>query len=269
MSRQQWVADALNKNIASGTRPQAANINFGYAIPGATKYWNNKFTDVVTNGWHVDGIMTFYYGTALTVTCSAASAPIGYWTGTPTGGIPFRCQQVGGLWLPSNATPSSVGSTAPSNLWYNFNPASFVLPSANSLGIGSTPPTLTYGPGVENVDLSLYKEVKVWGENKTLTFKFEAFNALNHFNPSNPNSALTLNFNARAPIPTPHSEPSPARPFQRAMGLSRSGSLSDLRHDRCRGEVGNPAQGLQGSFNWRGTDPVGSFVRFIRNPDRS
>jgi hypothetical protein len=197
-SRQQWVKDYLNKNIASGTRPQAANINFGYAIPGATKYWNNKVVDTVTNGWHVDGIMTFYYGTPLTVTCSAASAPIGYWTGTPTGGIPFRCQQVGNLWLPSNATPASVGSTAPSNLWYNFNPASFVLPSATSLGIGNTPPTLTYGPGVENVDLSLYKDVKVWGENKILTFKIEAFNALNHFNPSNPNSGLTLNFNTGA-----------------------------------------------------------------------
>jgi hypothetical protein len=197
-SRLQWVNDYLNKNIASGTRPQAANINFGYAVPGATKYWNNKFVDTLTNGWHVDGIMTFYYGTPLTVTCSAASAPIGYWTGTPTGGLPFRCQQVGSLWLPSNATPSSVGSTAPANLWYNFNPASFVLPSATSLGIGNTPPTLTYGPGVENVDLSLYKDIKVWGENKILTFKVEAFNALNHFNPSNPNSSLTLNFNTGA-----------------------------------------------------------------------
>jgi hypothetical protein len=193
-SRQQWVSDYLNKNIASGTRPQAANINFGYVIPNGSSLWKNKFTEFVTDGWNVNGILTFYYGSPLTVTCSAASAPIGYWTGTPTGGIPFRCQQTGSLWLPSNATPASVGSTAPANLWYNFNPASFSLPSATSLGIGNTPPTLTYGPGVENVDLSLYKDFHVWGEKRIIEVKFEAFNALNHFNPSNPNSALTLNF---------------------------------------------------------------------------
>ena len=119
-SRSQWVADKLNYNIASGTRPHAANVNFGYAIPGATKYWNNKFTDTVTNGWNIEGILTFYYGTPLTISCSANGAPIGYWTGTPTGGIPFRCQQNGPLFS-STETP-----TAPAPLWYNFNVSSFV-----------------------------------------------------------------------------------------------------------------------------------------------
>jgi hypothetical protein len=153
---------------------------------------------MIAGGWHLDGIVTFYYGTPLTIGCSASSAPIGYWTGTPTGGIPFRCQQVGSLWLQSGATPSSVGSTADPRLWYPFNPASFVLPPTNSLGIGNTPPTLTYGPGVENVDLALYKDIPVWGEKRILSIKFETFNTLNHFNPSNPNSGLTLNFNTGA-----------------------------------------------------------------------
>ena len=54
-SRLQWDSDKLNYNVAGvnnttggGTRPQAVNINFGYAIPGATKYWNNKFVDLAT-----------------------------------------------------------------------------------------------------------------------------------------------------------------------------------------------------------------------------
>ena len=193
-SRQQWDSDKLNENIAGGTRPQAVNINWGYTVPNGSNLWKNALTKQVMDGWHIEGIMTFYYGTPLTISCSANGAPIGYWTGTPTGGLPFRCQQNGPLFLPAGATPASVGSTAPSNLWYNFNAASFSLPAVNSLGIGNTPPTLTYGPGVENVDLSLYKEWRIFRETNILTLKFEAFNALNHFNPSNPNSSLALNY---------------------------------------------------------------------------
>ena len=189
-SRNQWVPDKLLENIVSGTRPHAVNVNFGYQIPGATKYWNNKFTELVTNGWHIEGILTFYYGTPLSIGCSANGAPIGYWTGTPTGGIPFRCQQNGPLFN-SSQTP-----TAPSPLWYDFNPSAFSLPSVNSLGIGNEQPTVTYGPGVENTDFSLFKQFPVWGEHKTLEFRVQAFNALNHFNPSNPNASLAINCNA-------------------------------------------------------------------------
>ena len=156
--------------------------------------WKNVLGKQVFDGWHIEGIATFYYGSALAVTCSANGAPIGYWTGTPTGGLPFRCQQNGPLFLPSGTTPASVGSTAPSNLWYPFAASSFALPPVNSLGIGNAQPTMTYGPGVENIDLSLYKEFRVFGESKILQVKFEAFNALNHFNPNNPNTSLALNF---------------------------------------------------------------------------
>ncbi len=187
-SRDQWTSDKLLYNVASGTRPQAVNINFGYAIPGATKYWNNKITDWVTNGWNLEGIATFYYGTPMTISCSANGAPIGYWTGTPTGGIPLRCEQTGPLF--GNVTP-----TVASPLFYNFNQASFSLPAVNSLGIGNTPPTLTYGPGVENFDFNIFKQFHVFGEGRILELRFQAFNALNHFNPSNPNTSLSINCN--------------------------------------------------------------------------
>jgi hypothetical protein len=196
-TRYQWTNDKLNYNVAGvnpgtgsnvgGARPQAANVNFGYAVPGATKYWNNKGIDLLTNGWNIEGIMTFYYGNALDITCSANGAPIGYWTGTPTGGIPFRCQQSGSLFNPQQTR------TAAAPLWYDFNVSAFSLPPVNSLGIGNEQPTVTYGPGVEIVDLNLFKQFHVWGENKILEIRFQAFNALNHFNPSNPNTSLSLN----------------------------------------------------------------------------
>ena len=200
-NRNQFVSDYLLKNV-TGNRPQAVNVNFGYDIPGVSKYMKNIVTKTVFDGWHLSGVSTFFYGSALAISCSANGAPIGYWTGTPTGGFPFRCQQNGSLWLPSGSTPSSVWSgfnsalaSADPKLWYNFNPASFVLPSATSYGIGNAQPTMTYGPGVINFDLALQKEVTVpvHDHNVVASFKVEAFNAFNHFNPGNPSTSLAIN----------------------------------------------------------------------------
>ena len=74
-----------------------------------------------------------------------------------------------------------------------LNAANFTLPPANSLGIGNTPPTLFYGPWLWNLDMSLAKMTRI-KEKVTLEMRVETFNTLNHFNPSNPNSSLTLNF---------------------------------------------------------------------------
>jgi hypothetical protein len=192
-TRYQFTPDYLNKMVAPSSRPHTVNINASYKIPNGSSLWKNKLTEFVADNWNFDALLTFYSGQPLAITCQAVGAPIGYWTGTPTGGLPFRCQQTGSLWLPSNATPASVGSSAPANLWYNFNPASFALPPVNSLGIGNAPPQSTYGPGVANADLSLYKQFK-FGETRMLEFRIQAFNALNHFNPANPNTTLQINF---------------------------------------------------------------------------
>ena len=208
-ARNQFVDDNLLKNV-TGNRPHAVNLNWGYDIPTFSKRWDNIVTRQVLGGWHLSGVGTFFYGSALTIGCTANGAPPGYWTGTPTGGLPFRCQMSGPLFLGEGATPSSVyaGSgnalaNADPRLWYPFNPQSFSLPGASSLGIGNTPPTLSYGPGVENFDLGIQKEVRLGTSDHpvTLTFKAEAYNLLNHFNPGNPatgvlNTGLAINCNA-------------------------------------------------------------------------
>ncbi|MES1258554.1 MAG: hypothetical protein ABUS51_08990, partial [Acidobacteriota bacterium] len=200
-NRNQWVDDKLLKNVTSN-RPHAVNVNWGYDIPGITKWANNLVTRTVFDGWHFSGVGTFYYGQALAISCSANGAPIGYWTGTPTGGFPFRCQQNGSLWLADGATPSSVYTgtnaslaAADPRLWYPFDAKSFVLPSVTSYGIGNAQPTMTYGPGVTNFDFALQKEVAIAIRERStsLSFKVEAFNVFNHFNPGNPNTSLAIN----------------------------------------------------------------------------
>ena len=195
-ARQQFVADQITKNVSAANRPQVVNVTFGWQLPDGSRLWQNSLwqstlTKGIIDGWHINGVLAFFDGTPMTIGCTAINAPIGWPTGIPGNtGIPQRCEMVGPLWLPNGAP---APSTTSSRLWFPFNPASFVLPPASTLGLGNTPPTLTYGPGFENMDLSLFKVFRIT-EGKSLEFRAEAFNAFNHFNPSNPNTTLMLNY---------------------------------------------------------------------------
>jgi len=194
-TRAQFVDDQITKNVSGSNRPQAVNVTFGWAVPNGSSLWKNFLTKAALDNWHLNGVAAFFSGTPMTVTCAVQSAPIGWPTGIPGNtGIPQRCQMVGSMWLPSGATPPS---TTDSRLWFPFNKDSFVLPPASTLGLGNTPPTLTYGPGFENLDLSIAKAFVV-REGKSLEFRAEAFNFLNHFNPSNPNTARTIVYSTGA-----------------------------------------------------------------------
>ncbi|MDR3701849.1 MAG: carboxypeptidase-like regulatory domain-containing protein [Candidatus Sulfopaludibacter sp.] len=184
----QWVNSQLGKNITN--RPHALNFNMGYDIPDGSRFWKNSLTTAVLDGWHINGNGAIYDGTPFTVGCSAQNAPPGYWTGTPTGGIPFRCEMGNNTFLPAGQYPSK---TEDPRLQWALNSANFTLPAANSLGIGNTPPSMFYGPGVFNLDFSLAKETRI-KERYTLELRIETFNTLNHFNPGNPNTSLNYNY---------------------------------------------------------------------------
>ena len=83
----QWVNTQLTKNVIN--RPHALNFNLGYDLPEvARRLWNNGFTRVVLDGWHINGNGALYSGTPYTINCATpVGAPAGYWTGTPTGGM--------------------------------------------------------------------------------------------------------------------------------------------------------------------------------------
>ncbi|MBI3207790.1 MAG: hypothetical protein HYZ37_02680 [Candidatus Solibacter usitatus] len=191
-AHQQWVPDQLTKNVVN--RPQVVNANFGYTMPKGSAMWSNWLTKGALDGWRLNGVIALFSGSPFTVSCTATNAPIGYWTGTPTGGIPLRCQMNADLWRTDDGKAPGI---IDQRLYYPFNASSFSLPGIRTWGLGNTPPTLTYGPGMENFDLSLSKSFKV-AEGKTVEFRAETFNTWNHFNPSNPNAALTFNFNTGA-----------------------------------------------------------------------
>jgi hypothetical protein len=198
-SRQQWTDDPLTR-FETGNRPHAFNANFGYDIHAPQT--GNPVLKQIVQGWRFMGTAQIFSGSGMAPTCNFQSNPVGYPNGTPTGGVLFRCQMVtatqDALWLPSGAKPTDVGSTADPRLWYPIDPNNFQLPknfAPFTRGmIGNMPPVLTYGPGLQLFNLALQKEFRI-REGQRLQFKLEATNALNHFNPSNPNLTLTRNYN--------------------------------------------------------------------------
>jgi hypothetical protein len=191
-TRGPWTPDSLSYASVAGSRPQVVNVNYSYRIPDGSRIWRNAATKTLLDGWRFNGITKFLSGTPLTVACTAQSAPIGYWTGTPTGGIPFRCQMTGhDPFLPAG---SPLPATASRRLYYPLSAANFSLPGSTSLGIGNTPPTLFFGPGLENFDFTLLKDMRLGKESRMLEFRIEAYNVFNHFNPGNPNTSLSLNY---------------------------------------------------------------------------
>ncbi len=184
----QMVNAQLTKNVVN--RRHAINFNFAYEVPGGSRVWSNGFTKAVLDGWYLNGNGSIFAGTPYTVGCSATGQPSQYWTGTPTADLPFRCEMGNNIFLPSGQLPSATTSAS---LQVPLNAANFTLPPANSLGIGNTPPTLFYGPWLWNLDMSLAKNTRI-KEKVTMELRVESFNTLNHFNPSNPNTSLTLNF---------------------------------------------------------------------------
>lgn len=185
----QWVDTKLGKNVAN--RPHAVNLNFGYTFPRGSRLWSNPFTRHALDGWRLSGNGAIFYGMPGTISCSATNAPAGYWTGTPTGGVPFRCQMGNDIWLPAGQYPSK---TEDPRLQCPFNAANFQLPAADSLGIGNTPPTLIYGPGAVNFDLAVSKDFRLTDGGKSLEFRVETFNTFNHLNPSMANASLVYHY---------------------------------------------------------------------------
>ncbi|MBI2687353.1 MAG: carboxypeptidase regulatory-like domain-containing protein [Acidobacteria bacterium] len=200
--RQQWTDDSLTR-IETGNRPHAFNANFGYDFPTVSS--QGRLLKTVTEGWRLTGTAQIFSGAGIAPACGFTANPVGYPNGTPTGSVLFRCQMLNAtqdaLWLASGAKPSDVGSTADPRLWYPIDPNNFQLPKnyapfARGI-IGNMPPILTYGPGTELFNLSLMKGIRI-REGQRMEFKVEATNALNHFNPANPNMTLTRNYNTGA-----------------------------------------------------------------------
>ena len=140
-------------------RTQTMSINYLYDIPRLGQKFGVKPLGWVVDNWQLSGITIFQTGAPFlpgftttngeNITGSTDSARIEV-VGNPYDNIPK------GLY---------------------FNPAAFAVPAVHTFG--NAGPNILYGPGIANWDLSLTKRF-MFGEARSLAFRFEGFNAFNH-----------------------------------------------------------------------------------------
>lgn len=157
--------------IASYDVPQRFVTNYVYRLPfgrGAEFLNNIPVLNRALAGWELSGVGEFQVGLPLSVTQSNAT---GGYTGTQ------RVTQIAPAKLPGNLRTL--------NAW--FNTAAFtVTPPYTS---GNAPRFQFYGPGINNFDTALNRNVMV-REWLRLQFRAEFYNTMNRPNFKNPNTTL-------------------------------------------------------------------------------
>ncbi len=155
---------------ASGTNDQRHNfvLAYVYRLPDFSQ---NKLAGYGVNGWTLNGLIGLASGSPVNVTQSTDS------------------QNVDNPWqrpsLVQGVSPYIANKSA-INGWYNRN--AFAL---SGYAFGTTPRNYLIGTGVKTVNLSVMKNFAMpYAESHNLQVRFEAFNALNTPQFSNPNSSF-------------------------------------------------------------------------------
>ncbi len=138
---------------------------------------NDSLASRVVGGWQMNSIVTMSTGTPFTVSASDVSAS--------GGSHQSRANCVSDPHAGATTERSQfVGASAPG---FYLNPAAFANPAAGYFG--NCAPRAFHGPGIQNVDLSLFKNFVI-REAWRVEFRTEAFNLFNHANFNNPSASL-------------------------------------------------------------------------------
>jgi hypothetical protein len=140
-------------------------VSYSYKIPFENLF---QVTNRWTEGWEVSGITRFSSGLPVTLVNFGDNSLLG---SEPNGVNNFGIDEPDYAGGPLNLNQN------PRNGKPYFNTAQF---SENALGTpGTAKRRFFYGPGMNNFDLALLKNVRLT-ESKSLQFRLEAFNAFNH-----------------------------------------------------------------------------------------
>jgi len=139
-------------------------INWVWDMPRATRLWNNRVVGAVADGWQVSGIASFVSGAPLGMSVALSSTTD--ITGSPTDGAR------------PNVIANPILAKSDRSFGYNFNTNAFGPPVIGTPG--NAPKDVVRGPGINNFDASLFKNIRLPYERLKLQLRCEAYNALNH-----------------------------------------------------------------------------------------
>jgi len=159
------IDPALSRALSAFDVKHNFVVSYSYRIPFERLF---RAPNRWTEGWEVSGITRFSSGLPVTLVNLGDNSLLG---SEPNGVNNFGVDE-------PDFTPGPLSlNKNPRNGANYFNTALF---SENALGTpGTSKRRFFYGPGMDNYDMALLKNVKLT-ESKSLQFRLEAFNAFNH-----------------------------------------------------------------------------------------
>jgi hypothetical protein len=167
---------------AALNRKHVFTANFVYELP--FYHAEHGITGHILGGWQLSGIVYLYTGLSLTA----------HTTGVDPAGVGLLAS---GSSSTANARPDQISNPntgAPHTRLQWFNTAAFAQVPNGQYRPGNASVGSIVGPGTEDFDLDLYKNIAVT-ERVKLQLRLESFNTLNHTNFSSISTSLgTTNF---------------------------------------------------------------------------
>ncbi len=140
-------------------------VSYRYELPFDQLF---RARNRLTQGWVISGISRFSTGFPVTFTNASDTSLLG----TQPNGVNSY-----GVDLPDMVDGPLNLNHNPRNEQPYFNTSLFSLPALGTPG--TAPHRLFYGPGIENFDIALSKNINL-GESRALQFRLETFNTFNH-----------------------------------------------------------------------------------------
>lgn len=166
-------------------RTHIVQVNWLWDIPKATKLVKNPVVGALFDNWQLSGVASFISG-----------APSGISLSTTNGlDIPGGGDGVRPLVL-SNPILSKSNRTM---LQY-FNTGVFGIPAIGTYG--NAPRDVVRGPGINNFDMSIFKNIPIYHERVKGQLRFEAYNTFNHTQFSSMNTTAQFNPTTGAQVNT-------------------------------------------------------------------
>jgi len=163
-------------------RAQILVLSYVYKLP---LYKDSRgFAHKVLYGWELSGITSFDAGLATVVTSGAGRDWAGVGVLGSSSQVTIRPDRIGD---PNSGAPHTL------NKW--FNTAAYANVPVGQVRLGNARPTSLVGPGFEQWDISLFRNVS-FTERWKLQIRAESFNAFNHTNPATLNTSGTSTDNA-------------------------------------------------------------------------
>jgi Carboxypeptidase regulatory-like domain len=204
---------AEGKNVADPYNPRASlspagfdlphllTVNANYELPiGRGKRFSsgNHAVDYIIGNWQVNGILAVRSGQRYSVTDNSGDP-------ANTGNVAWAgYEQANLVGDPNSGSCSNKASAHTQSCW--FNTSAFAAPAVGTFG--NIRPDAFQAQRYWNVDFSIFRGFPVWGEDRKLEFRAEAFNLFNtvifgapNSDVSNPSNFGTVTSRANANAP--------------------------------------------------------------------